>query len=179
MSPTPSPTPKCIGDTWSYDENIQTEININPNLKITMVTLGYDVIYEVVTATPAGESYPTLPAYQTVTTSNPAHSWIPSKITIYGDGRVVGEEKKGQSIKEKRIQIDQLQKIVAVLEEANFYAISWGCLGLECPCGHELDITVETKEMVHEIYDKGACFAAYFDRYCDLWDQINAIIGEF
>ena len=34
-----TPTPKCIGDTWSYAENILTKIKIDPDLRITMVRL--------------------------------------------------------------------------------------------------------------------------------------------
>ena len=74
-----------------------------------------------------------------------------------------------------------LQKVVALLEETNFYAISYGCggKGIACPCGEALYISVETKEKVHEIKDHGICSSFPFGKYCDLWSQINTIVGEF
>jgi hypothetical protein len=194
VSPTLSPTPpissptsstmsKCILDTWSYDENIHTQITIAPDLKITLRNLG---LYKmVITATPVGGQFPTLPAYQSTDTTNPFHPGsITTKISIFGDGRAILVKEQDQKTileREKQIPIDQLQKIIAILEEVNFYAISWGCgdKGMACPCGTELDISVETKENVHQILDHGMCDSRPFNRYCDLFDRIVAIIGEF
>jgi hypothetical protein len=105
-------------------------------------------------------------------------------MTIYGDGRVILVKEKNQvqiSQQEKQIEKDQLQKIVSVLEEVNFYAISPTCggVGIACPCGHTHAISVETKGEVHEINDAGACEVAYFAGFCDLWERITAIIGGF
>jgi hypothetical protein len=171
LHPTLSQTPECSGGTWSYAENIQTRINIDTDLQITLVQSSPNV---VVTDT-GGEN---------------KDASLTSKITVNGDGRVIledifyyydqdlGEDKQE---KEKRIQKEQLQQIVTVLEKANFYAITVGCNGTvqtvtDVPM---MDIMVSSGGKVHEIKELGACFIYSFDRYCDLWSQVNEIIGEF
>jgi len=159
LQPTPSPTPMCIGEVWSYAENVQTKIDIEPTLKITIAQDAPDLIH---------------------------HTFYGSTVTIYGDGRVVYTSESSQvsgSTKstsvEKQIPKDQLQQIITALEEANFYAITTGCGGsivrvIDAPV---LEISVEADGKVYEIKDNGECAVSHFDKYCDLGDQIDAILG--
>ena len=167
-TPTLNTTLECIGDTWSYANDIQTKINIDSNLLIKLKQY-------IPNAVIVGKNQ---------------EGSLTKSITVYGDGRVVRENifhYNDQAIgddkheKEKRISSEQLQQIVTVLENANFYAITVGCNGI---VKQVLDVTmieimVSSGGQVHEIIDNSACHAYHFDKFCDLWDQVNEIIGEF
>ncbi len=160
--PLPSPPPKCIGDTWSYAENIQTEIEISPDLRITMEH-----------SVPGG-----------LTLSE-------KRTTIYGDRRAAYTDmffkwQHGSLITitnytvEKQITEDQLSQIVTAFEEANFYAITPGCEGksIRAPVdGDSEDISIVTDGKTHEINEQGACWAYRLDKYCSLYGEIDAILG--
>ena len=164
-----SSTPKCIEDTWSYAEDIQTRIDPGTDLQITLLQYSPNVV-----VTNPGEE--------------DQYGSLTSKVTVYGDGRVVREgifyfydqAEEDKQTREKQITPEQLQQIVTIFEEANFYAITVGCNGtyIEITDVTMLDIIVSNGEMVHEVRDHGACYMSSFDRYCDLWGQINEIIGE-
>jgi len=171
LQPTLSQTPECIGGTWSSAENIQTKINIDTDLQITLVQYSP----KVVLIDTGGENH---------------DASLTSKITVNGDGRVILEEifyyydqdlEEDKQEKEKRIQKEQLQQIVTVLEKANFYAITVGCNGTVQALTDVgmMDVMVSSGGKVHEIRDLGACAFYSLDRYCDLWSQVNEIIGEF
>ena len=152
-------TPECIGDAWSYAENVQTDIEITPDLKVTINRFAPDVVNQ---------------------------TSVSSTITIYGDGRVVYTSEthqasgstKNASV-EKHISKDQLQQIVSLFEVANFYAINPGCGGVVIAArdAPNLDILIETRGKIHEIKDNGACAVYHFDKYCDLGDKVDDVLG--
>jgi hypothetical protein len=150
----PTPTPKCIGDTWSYDESVQTKIEIGPDMKIVIGSVDPYVLYEK-TISISGDGKVTYTVTQNL---DP-----PKTIT-----------------ETKYIQEDDLQKIVTAVDEANFFAISADCGGevLIAPHAYEKWIRIETDLKTHAVYDHGMCDKGYyFNKFCDLYDKIIAILG--
>jgi hypothetical protein len=155
-SPTlkPSRTPD-EGSPVLYTDNVQTKIEISPDLKITMARGG-------------GTLKP---------------GWTPYMVTIFGDGRVIYIEGFGAHTEgsiEKQIQRDQLQQIVAALEEANFYGFSNNPDAMYLTDTNPLSISIETDRIIHQIEDAGICsFVNIPGRFtfCDLGDTIDTILG--
>jgi len=150
QTPTPSPTPECIGDAWSYAENVQTTIEINPDLKIQI-----------------GRTDPFILRDELIVI------YGDGKVVFTAIDLGVEETI------EKRIQKKQLQQIVSAFEEANFYAISVGCGGIVGiqPDAANLYISVETDGKSYDLDDLTACITHDFDNYCDLDDTIAEILG--
>ena len=171
VSESPTPTPECVNENWSYTDQATTQIEITPALKITIKD--YELKFEVVLiVNPDGTS-------ETVGPAGP----ITRRITIYGDGRAVFERESDEAPLSSEVQIsaDQLNKIVTVLEEANFFAIWGGCEGkqqVSCCAAHYLHISVETEDQTHEISDHGNCSdGQYFSAFCGLPAKIESILG--
>ena len=148
----PTTTAKCINNAWSYAENVHTDIEISPDLVIQLSR---------------SECFGECPSYT---------------VTISGDGRVIYwgyQFVPTVGTVEKQIQEDQLQQIVAAFEEANFFAISVGCAEYSVIVmdASALNISISTEGRYHVVAERGACNAYHFDKYCDLGDKIEAILG--
>lgn len=150
-SPTPSPIPLC----WRLftQPNVQTKIEIGSDLKITMSRSG-------------GLLDSDEPSY---------------RVTIYGDGKVHYQGWSGvpsAGVVEKQLQEDQLQRIVAVFEEANFYAIHVS-RDMVITDNSELDILIEKGGETHDLSDAGICNSdsSQCPVFCGLGDKIDDILG--
>ena len=141
---------ECISDAWTYSSYKQTDIDIAPDLIITIV--------RSTTRCPGG--------------------CAPYTATIYGNGQLIYSEYLSGTVSTK-IPIDHLQQIVTAFEEANFYAVAPGCGETKVSvsdAGH-LNISVATEKLIYEIEDEGACAASYFWRFCGLADKVERILG--
>ncbi len=148
---TPSPIPLCRG--LFIQPNVQTKIEISPDLKITMSRSG-----------------------GLVDSSEPSY-----RITINGDGKVHYEGWSGVPTAgsiEKQIQADQLQRIVAAFDEMDFYAI-FVKRDMVITDSSELDIRIEKDGETHDISDEGMCASdsSQCPVFCGLGDKIEEILG--
>lgn len=151
-SPIPSPTPICVDGTWSYDEDVQTKIEITPDLKIEITHVG-------------GWGF----CPRTL------------RIHGDGRVEIKLGERDEASQTTMQITKDQLEQIVSKLEQANFFGVSYGCQEtfIEALDAGLLDISVETQGKVHKIEDHGVCGGPLYNfrRYCSLGDSIEEIVS--
>ena len=151
-----TPAPECIGDTWSYDKNVQTEIEISPDLVI------------IISHT---QSWFT-------TTPRTPDPYIYGSVGIYGNGSVI-DSRGGDPVK-KQISEDQLQQIIQVFEEANFFAITFGCEGssLEVTDVGRTEISITMEGKTHKIEDHGNCDYGGIIGLCAIPEKVFAILGS-
>ena len=150
-TPTPSPQPDS-GSPVLYTENVQTKIEISPKLKLTLNR---------------SACFGSCPNYN---------------VTVFGDGTVVYEGENfvpTEGTIEKQISKDQLQQIVAALEEANFYGFVENPHRIVIMDSSNLSISLETDGKIHPIRDGGIC--SYVNKaglyeFCDLGDKIDEIL---
>ncbi len=143
------PTEECVGNTWTYSNNVQTDIAASPDLIISIFRSDTDC----------------------------AGGCSPYTATIYGDGRLYISDFRAGPVA-KQITQDQLQQVVSAFEEANFYAVAPGCGSVSYAAGGAgfLNISVSTEKMDFAIEDGGACAKNYYARYCGLADKVEQIL---
>lgn len=141
---------ECVDNVWTYSKSTQTDIDITPDLIISIVR----------------------------STTGCSGGCAPYTATIYGNGQLIYSEYLSGTVT-TQIPKDHLQQIVTAFEDANFYAVVPGCGDTKVSVSDagQLNISVATDKLIYEIEDEGACKASYFWRFCGLADKVEDILG--